>query len=154
MILTTILTNPRERTRFLRFAVVGVIGAVVDFGSYTLLHDGLGVMAVLASVLSFMAAVVSNFTWNRYWTYPDSRSKQISQQVSQFAVVSGVGLGIRTPIFALLEPPLDQFFMNIPSLPFIPTGFLGDKVALGIAVIVVMFWNFFINRYWTYNDVE
>lgn len=154
MIVTTIVTNPRERTRFLRFATVGVIGAVVDFGTYTLLHDGLGVMAVAASVLSFIAAIISNFTWNRYWTYPDSRSKQISQQVVQFVVVSGIGLAIRTPIFALLEKPLDQFFHSIPSLPFLPAGFLGDKVALGIAVIVVMFWNFFINRYWTYNDVE
>ena len=27
--MTAILTNPRERTRFLRFAVVGIIGAVV-----------------------------------------------------------------------------------------------------------------------------
>ena len=154
MIVTTILTNPRERTRFMRFATVGVIGAVVDFGTYTLLHDGLGVIAVWASVLSFLAAIISNFTWNRYWTYPDSRSKQISQQVVQFVVVSGIGLGIRTPIFALLEPPLDSFFLGKVNLAFIPTGFLGDKVALGIAVIVVMFWNFFINRYWTYNDVE
>ena len=31
---------------------------------------------------------------------------------------------------------------------------LGDNLALVLAVIVVMFWNFFVNRYWTYNDVQ
>lgn len=154
MILTTIVTNPRERTRFLRFAFVGVVGAVVDFGTYTLLHDAFGVTAVLASVCSFMAAVISNFTWNRYWTYPDSRTKQISRQVIQFAVVSAVGLGIRTPIFALLERPFSEFFSRMPAVAPLPMDFLGDKVALAVAVIVVMFWNFFINRYWTYSDVE
>jgi putative flippase GtrA len=154
VILTSILKDPRERTRFTRFAVVGIIGAVVDFGTYTVLHDVIGVLAVTASILSFIAAIISNFTWNRYWTYPDSRTKQVSRQVLQFIVVSVVGLAIRTPIFALLEKPLDSLFLSLPGLPFLPGDFLGDKVALAIAVIVVMFWNFFINRYWTYNDVE
>ena len=38
-----IWSKPRERTRFLRFAVVGAIGTVVDFGTYTLLNDLIGV---------------------------------------------------------------------------------------------------------------
>jgi len=134
--------------------MVGIIGAVVDFGTYTLLHDLIGVSAVPASVLSFLAAVVSNFTWNRYWTYPDSRSKPIPRQVVEFSTVSGVGLAIRTPMFALLVNPFHQFFIRLPTMPVIPNEYLGDKVALAIVVIVVMFWNFFINRYWTYGDVE
>lgn len=154
MTLTSIISDRRERSRFLRFAVVGAVGAVVDFGSYTILHNLLGVNAVLASVLSFMAAIVSNFTWNRLWTYPDSRSKPVSKQLVQFTVVSGVGLAIRTPLFALLVEPLNQLFYKLPSIPFLPDDFLGDKVALAIVVIVVMFWNFFANRYWTYSDVD
>lgn len=154
MTVTSIISDRRERSRFLRFAVVGAVGAVVDFGSYTILHNLLGVNAVLASVLSFMAAIVSNFTWNRLWTYPDSRSKPVSKQLVQFTVVSGVGLAIRTPLFALLVEPLNQLFYKLPSIPFLPDDFLGDKVALAIVVIVVMFWNFFANRYWTYSDVD
>ena len=154
MTLTSIISDRRERSRFLRFAVVGVIGAVVDFGTYTILHNMLGVNAVLASVLSFSAAVISNFTWNRLWTYPDSRSKRLSQQLFQFAIVSFIGLAIRTPLFALLVGPLKNLFSQLPSVPFLPDDFIGDKVALAIVVIVVMFWNFFANRYWTYSDVD
>ncbi len=155
MTLTSIVSNPRERTRFLRFATVGVIGAVVDFGTFNLLTNYVGLTAVIASVFSFIAAVISNFTWNRYWTYPDSRSKPLSRQLVQFSVVSVMGLLIRTPIIAILEPLFTRLFTNFVFLPigFITAELLADNLALAIAVIVVMFWNFFINRYWTYGDI-
>lgn len=156
MSLPAVIINPRERTRFLRFAFVGIIGAVVDFGTFNLLSSVVGLGAVVASVFSFIAAIISNFTWNRYWTYPDSRSKPIGHQLFQFTVVSVIGLAIRTPLIAVLEPLLTSLFMKFSSLPvgFITAELLGENIALAIAVIVVMFWNFFINRYWTYSDVE
>lgn len=156
MTLTSIWTNPRERTRFIRFAVVGTIGAVVDFGVFNLIYGVLGIHHVAASVISFVAAVTSNFIWNRNWTYPDSRSKPLARQLFEFAAVNVVGLGIRTPLFAGLSGPLQTLFSRLPFLPisFLTAEFLGHNCALAFAVIVVMLWNFFVNRYWTYNDVE
>lgn len=156
MTLTSIVTNPRERTRFFRFAIVGIIGAVVDFGTFNLLTNFAGLSAVWASVFSFIAAIISNFTWNRYWTYPDSRSKPLGSQLIQFSVVSLIGLVIRTPIIAILEPLFFSIFSGSTFLPigFLTAEFLANNLALAIAVIIVMFWNFFINRYWTYGDVE
>jgi len=156
MTLTSIVTNPRERTRFFRFAVVGIIGAVVDFGTFNLLTNFAGLTAVWASVISFVAAIFSNFTWNRYWTYPDSRSKPLGRQLIQFSAVSLLGLLIRIPIIYFLEPFFNSIFSEFAFLPigFITAEFLANNLALAIAVIVVMFWNFFINRYWTYSDVE
>lgn len=156
MIVTSFFSNSRERARFIRFAMVGVIGAVVDFGTFNLLTNFIGLSVVLASVFSFIAAVVSNFTWNRYWTYPDSRSKALYRQLIQFTVVSLMGLLIRTPIIAFLEVPMRRLYAGMPVLPvaFITAELLGNNTALAIGVLVVMFWNFFINRYWTYNDVS
>ncbi|MCJ7533953.1 MAG: GtrA family protein, partial [Anaerolineales bacterium] len=91
MTFTSIITNPRERTRFFRFAAVGIFGAVVDFGTFNLLTNFVGLSAVWASVFSFIAAIISNFTWNRYWTYPDSRSKPLGRQLFQFSFVSILG---------------------------------------------------------------
>ena len=82
--MTAILNNPRERTRFFRFLVVGLFGAIVDFGIENLLHRFFGVPYVWAGTISFICAVFSNFFWNRYWTYPDSRSKPLAHQASQF----------------------------------------------------------------------
>jgi putative flippase GtrA len=153
--MTSIITEPRERTRFLRFLVVGVIGAVVDFGTMNLLVNLFGAPLVLAGTISFICAVLSNFVWNRYWTYPDSRSKPIARQLLEFTIVSVIGLGIRVPILAILEPIIDAFFSRLAfDLPFFTADFLSDNITLAIAVIVVLFWNFFVNRYWTYRDVD
>jgi len=134
--------------------VGGETGPVLFTGSCASLSIGL--TAVWASVISFVAAIFSNFTWNRYWTYPDSRSKPLGRQLIQFSAVSLLGLLIRTPIIYLLEPLFNSIFSEFAFLPigFITAEFLANNLALAIAVIVVMFWNFFINRYWTYSDVE
>jgi putative flippase GtrA len=152
--MTMILTNPRERSRFMRFALVGVVGAIVDFGTFNLVTSLTPIPAIFAQGLSFTVAIISNFLWNRFWTYPDSRSKAVSQQIVQFTAVSIIGLAIRTPLFAVLENPLSRLFQNLHLLGFFEPVFLGHNMALAIAVIVVMFWNFFVNRFWTYGDVD
>ena len=157
MILTKTLSNPAERTRFFKFAIVGTIGAVVDFSVFNLLTRFTAINPVVASVCSFTVAIASNFTWNRFWTYPDSRSKSLAQQLSEFAVVNIVGVGIRTPVFAGLNKPLTNLFASLnffPDAAILEPQFLGHNIALGIAVVLVMFWNYFVNRYWTYSDVD
>jgi putative flippase GtrA len=148
-----ILTNTQERARFIKFAIVGTIGAVVDFGIFNLLSGLFNIPAIIAQVFSFLAAVTSNFLWNRYWTYPDSRSKPLQHQVVQFLIVNIIGLAIRTPLFTGLEALLIHEW-EILSPNFLSPVFVGHNIALAVAVIVVMLWNFFINRYWTYNDVK
>ncbi len=152
----SVLNNPRERNRFLKFSVVGAIGALVDFSSFHLLMSLLGIEPKWAQVVSFTLAIISNFIWNRLWTYPDSRSKPLRNQLVSFFIVNLVGLGIRTPIFTGLEAPFRRIFEGFSFLPigFIDADRLGYTFALGVAVVVVMFWNFLINRIWTYNDVE
>jgi len=149
------LTNPQERTRFFRFLFVGTFGAVVDFGMFNLQVLAFKLNPVLASAISFISAIISNFLWNRYWTYPDSRSKSIRAQLAMFALVSGMGLVIRIPLFAFLEPRMIDLSARIlpAGLSLDPT-FAGHNFALAVSVLVVMMWNFFANRYWTYNDVQ
>jgi putative flippase GtrA len=156
MTLKSMLNNPRERKRFLKFSVVGAIGAVVDFGTFHLMMSIFMIPPVWAQAISFTAAITSNFIWNRVWTYPDSRSKTITSQLVTFFIVNIIGLGIRTPIFTGLETPFRNLFSRLQLLPIgvITADRLGYTFALGIAVVVVMFWNFFINRIWTYNDVQ
>lgn len=153
--MTVLITNSRERGRFMRFAVVGLIGFVVDFGVMNILTNVFHTPFVLAGAASFAAAIVSNFTWNRYWTYPDSRTKSMRRQLVQFFLVSIIGLTIRVPLLALLEPAMVQFFESLHlNFAWVTAEDVAHNVTLAIAVIVVMFWNFFANRYWTYGDVE
>lgn len=152
-----ILTNTKERVRFFKFAIVGVIGAVIDFGVFNLL-TALSLFfkqnAVYAQAISFSLAVVSNFSWNRFWTYPDSRSKPIQRQLFQFLIVSFAGLAIRTPVFAWLEKILTHWFETIWQSNFLTPVFLAHNLSLAIVIGIVMIWNFLVNRFWTYNDVS
>lgn len=148
------IKNPAERTRFLKFCVVGVIGFVVDFGIMNLLLHFTG-NARLSSTISFIAAVISNFIWNRYWTYPDSREKPLMQQLAQFFLINVIGLGIRYLLFSTIDRPIITLAECIlPADFFISPSVVGHNITMVIAVFIVMMWNFFANRLWTYNDVK
>lgn len=151
-----LLKDETERIRFVKFAVVGSIGFGVDFLTFNLVRLGVGLSAEVSSVISFCAAVISNFLFNRYWTYPDSRTKPILRQLAQFAAVNIFGLIIRTIIFAIIKDPMISFWGMLVSDTdsVISSTVLGENISLAIVVIIVMFWNFFINRYWTYNDIQ
>ena len=149
-----LLNNGKERERFLKFAAVGVIGAVIDFGVMNLLTQAASMSLVTAGTISFICAVTSNFIWNRYWTYPDSRSRPIARQLTMFFAVNIAGVAIRIPILHYIEPPFLSLMGNMRiQVPFTPE-FLAKNLTLALAVGIVMLWNFFVNRYWTYNDVD
>lgn len=153
-LLGAVRANRKEIGRFLKFSIVGTIGALVDFGTLYLLHAVLGLPILLSNTCSFTAAVCSNFLWNRYWTYPDSRSKPIRAQLLQFFAVNVVGWGINTGILLLLRFPCASLVGNMLTLEPEMAYKLGYNLAKAIATGVVLFWNFFINRIWTYSDVD
>ncbi len=141
--------NPKEAERFIKFAIVGTIGFVVDFGTLIILKEVFNFPTLVANTISFSAAVISNFTFNRYWTYPDSRSKNLWVQMSQFFAVNIVGLLINNSILFFMEGVFNGWLTLVPVLA--DRGYIFAKM---VATIVVLFWNFFVNRYWTYSDVE
>ncbi len=149
-----ILNNAKERERFLKFAVVGVIGAVIDFGVMNLLTQVFALPLVVAGTISFICAVISNFVWNRYWTYPESRSRAIMHQLAMFFAVNVAGVGIRIPILHFVEPPLLRLLENLRFRLPLSADLLAKNITLALAVGIVMLWNFFVNRYWTYNDID
>ena len=127
---------------FAKFSAVGVTGAIIDLGILNFLHlyvwqKSWDVMLYPAVAVSFTAAVVNNYTWNILWTYRhQDHSDQHHVTLSKFFVVSLVGLLINLGIvYAVTE------LMNIYWL-------IGKLVAMA----VVLFWNFFANRFWTFKE--
>jgi putative flippase GtrA len=152
--MTAVLQNPIERTRFLKFLVVGFIGAIIDFGVMNLLTSQFGMTLVVAGTISFICAVCSNFIWNRYWTYPDSRSRPLMRQLAMFFLVNIAGVAIRIPILHFMEPVFKSILTRLPISFPVSMDVMAKNLTLGTAVVVVLLWNFFVNRYWTYNDVN
>ena len=149
----SILNDSKERGRFLRFAIVGSAGALVDFLFFNLFFSVFGLIAVTSSVLSFVLALSSNFILNRFWTFPDSRSKDLKTQMLQYAIVNVIGLIIRTPVFSWLSSNFNQSLINVKISFPVDSIVLANNLALAAAIGVALFWNYFANRYWTYNDI-
>ena len=149
-----ILAESKERVRFLKFATVGALGAMIDFGVMNLMTHMFSLRLVYAGSISFICAVISNFTLNRFWTYPDSRSRHFLHQLGMFFLVNAAGIGFRIPILHYVEPPMATAFEQMAHIPQATAHLLAKNATLAFAIGVVMIWNFFINRYWTYNDID
>lgn len=157
--------NPKEAERFAKFLIVGTVGFVIDFGTLTFLVEIVdlpGFVAqntpfseliglVLANTISFSLAVVSNFSLNRLWTYPESRSVRKRIQLPQFTIVSIAGLAINNIIFAISVPIFDRLLSSVEFVPESVDAYMPAKI---LATVVVLFWNFFVNRYWTYRAID
>lgn len=134
-----------ELTRFVKFATVGAIGAVVDFSVLNLLVLGMGMPKEYANLISVSCAILSNFTWNRLWTFPESRERPVHTQFGKFALVNIIGLGINQIVFLATDEFIFQYLFPHP---------IDYNFAKATAIIVVLFWNFSANRHWTYRGIE
>jgi len=152
--------NSKEITRFFKFATVGMLGTVIDFGILNLLILAFGFSKVLANTCSFTVAVISNFVWNRLWTFSEARDRPIAPQLVQFFLVNVGGLLLNQAIFlnldawvlgeaGLLSAPMAALALNV--------GFnhygLAYNSSKAIATIIVLFWNFGANRLWTFRGI-
>ncbi|MCY3796593.1 MAG: GtrA family protein [Chloroflexi bacterium] len=156
----------KEVERFIKFAFVGTLGFLIDIGTLILLQNTIlppesDQQVLLANSLAFVLAVGSNFIWNRFWTYPDSRSYSIRRQLAQFGVVSVIGLIIRNvwisgtyDLLGQLSTTALQSMLSDYAPSLIDQNKLGTNIALVFGVLIVMIWNFAANRLWTYNDIE
>jgi putative flippase GtrA len=147
------LKNTNEQKRILKFAVVGGIGTMIDFGIFNLLSQLTLISAIVASVISFSCAVINNFFLNRAWTFKGSVARTLPVQLGQFALVSVIGLIIRTPIFAVLEKVYNSLATRFLPGFFLSPTVVGHNLALASAIIIVLIWNFIANRFWTFKDV-
>ncbi len=135
----------QELVRFFKFATVGAIGAVVDFSALNLLVLAFGWPKWSANIVSVTCAILSNFIWNRRWTFPESRQRSLSTQFGKFAVTNLIGLVINQIVFLGTDA---FFFERIAPHP------LNYNLAKATAIFVVLFWNFFVNRAWTYRGIK
>lgn len=120
--------------KFLKFSVVGVSGTIVDFATTWFCKEKLRWNKYIANSLGFVLAATNNYIWNRVWTFQSTQSN-ISIEYGKFLFISLVGLGINNSVIYLLHGKL-KF------------NFYFSKV---LAIGVVLFWNFFMNYFFTFS---
>jgi dolichol-phosphate mannosyltransferase len=136
--LLSLMRRSGELTRFVKFAIVGGSGVIVDLGITAFLVERAGLGKTLAGAIATEIAIISNFIFNNFFTFADRRGKGAGAFFStlvKFNLVSLIGFTINNGIYNLLMAA---------------TGihYLGAKL---IGIVVAMLWNFFSNNWWTWK---
>lgn len=120
--------------KFIKFAVVGFSGMVIDFAVTWLFKEKLKVNKYIANSVGFVTAATNNYILNRVWTFK-SHDENISREFFSFFTVSVIGLLLNNLIIYLLTEKLNVRF------------YFAKLIAIGVTVV----WNFFANYLVTFN---
>jgi putative flippase GtrA len=161
---TRVQTLPLGVRQFLKFATVGTMNTAIDWSLafvltyYTPIPRMLGVGFVsltgvpfrpeaaavwFAKILSSGTATINSFIWNRRWTFRVRDKHARARQFAKFVTVNVVGMLLNSTITTLLIRP---FLPEPPRVAFM--------ACQATATAIVLFWNFFMNKYWTFRGAS
>lgn len=122
--------------KFLRFAVVGFSGLLVDYGITAFSKEIIRIHKYLANAAGFIVAATSNYYLNRLWTFR-SHNPEIMLEFSHFMLVSVIGLAINTLILWIV---IKRWNFNF-------------YLSKAFAIAVVTLWNFSANAVFTFQSL-
>lgn len=126
---------PPHYRQFTKFSIVGTGNSIIDFTVYLLATRVFGLHFMVAKVVSWFAAVCFSFTMNKYWTFRSRSPASAFEQYIKFVIVSLVSLGLSASILYILVRRFGIY----------------DLIANVLTIGVVVFWNFFMNKFWTFG---
>ena len=116
-----------------RYATVGAVSAVIDFGFLFILTDWFHVHYLMSATISFMLAAGFNYYLNKTWTFNSNGQKR--KQLPIFFTIALLGLIINNNIM----------YVGVAK---IGAHYLLAKV---VAAAITTSWNFFGNKYLTFR---
>jgi len=121
---------------FLKFAVVGGSGVIVNMGCFFLLTRYAGLKIEFASPIAIEASILTNFFLNNIWTSRTSNTRVgLASRILRYHLVTGLAGLVNYGILLLLA--------NVFGVH--------DLIANLIGIIVGTFINFFLNSLWTWR---
>ena len=128
------MSTPRLARQLSAFVGVGVIAAVVHYGALILLVEVGGVGAVPAALVGYVLGGIVSYVLNRRYAFMSDRPHR--EATWRFGVVMVAGFLLTGAFMGLLNGRL--------GWPYL--------LAQGVTTIVVMVWNFIVNRAWTFGE--
>ena len=119
--------------QFVKFSIVGSFNTIIDFTVYLGLTRIFGLYFLVANIVSGLVAMTFSFFVNKHYTFRNG-SNQIVRQYTKFAVINIIGFGLN----------------NTLVFTFVEVVHLYDVYAKISAIAIVLFWNFFAQKYWAF----
>ncbi len=118
--------------QFLMFAGIGVVGTIGHYTVLIVLVQFWAVDPVIASSLGFVVGAVINYILNYHFTFQSD--KQHAEALTKFLIVAAVGAGINGLIM----------YYGVENTN------INYMVVQVFATLVVLMWNFVVNKLWTF----
>jgi len=134
----SLMKRKGELARFGKFCLVGASGVVVNEGLLWLLRQFGGLPLALASAISVEAAIISNYTFNDYFTFRDRRlpgARPFLTRLVKFNLISLGGLGLNIGVLLLFTHAFGFHYL------------LANLCGIAVAIL----WNYFVNFWWTWQ---
>ncbi len=122
---------------FLKFAIVGASGLLVNLGSFTIFLNA-GLNKYIASPVAIEISIITNFLLNNSWTFAHrDTAEAFHLKGLKFNIVSLAALGVSYGTFVLLS-------VLFPSV--------SPQVHQAIGVVPATLINYLLNSYWTFKE--
>jgi len=122
----------RDSKQFLQVAVVGFIGAAIQFSVFNVLRNTL--IPEIANTLAVSLAVISNFIINNIWTFKADKIpfSKVGKLLAKFATFVLVSMG----------SILIQFVVMKIGVSVLGRGFIIENGLVMVGILIGLVWNF------------
>lgn len=128
-----------QSEEFIKFCVVGFLGVFVNLCIYIILTRKIGINFQLASPIAIELSIISNFLFNRSWTFNNRKTgTPFYKKLFRFHMVAGLAGLVNYLSFLTLI-----YWLN-----------LWDILASVMGIIIGTLINYFLNSLWTWREIQ
>ena len=117
--------------QLLRYAVVGGVAFVVDYGSLWLLTEVVGLHHLVSAAIAFILGLICNYVISTAWVFGESKVSNRWVEFVIFSIIGVIGLGLNELIIYLCTDVCGLHYML-------------SKI---ISTVIIFFWNFFARKF-------
>lgn len=123
---------------FLKFALVGISGIIVNQGMLALQVDALQIDLKIAGLIAIELSILNNFFLNNIWTWKDRKKHSFGKRLLRYHMVTALSGGINYITLLFLTSYFGMHYLA------------ANLIGIGIGMII----NFALNHLWTFQKNE
>lgn len=121
---------------FVKFLGVGGTATAIHYAILILLVELDLTTAAVASAIGYTLSSIANYLLNYYFTFSSKADHGVAGL--KFMIVAGAGLTINTSLVYLMTETANFYYL----------------AAQLIATFIVLLWNYYIHKIWTYKSAQ
>lgn len=123
-----LITGSGRISEVIRFAMVGGLATVIQYGVYVVFVDAVGVPAVPSTMISYAISFICNFFLSSYFTF---HSRPNTLRGMGFALSHLVNMGLQVGLVAIFKGIVGPTLALLPAMAIcIPTNYCLVRYAL------------------------